>query len=261
MRMAYTNSYKAPDNQTLLPGYYGPDPYDINWILPLHEATLQSERVKLTPFIPALHAKEYAEQSTDHPELHRWLPIQLSGLDEILTAIELRVRRDPTWILFAIIDKARGGAMAGVIGLINVSSANLSAEIGWAVVFPAFQRTYVTSNAVGLLLRYCLDLPVPGAARPGLGFRRVQWTAHAANRPSRAAAERMGFREEGILRWTWVLPEGMEGNGIALRDGDPLSARPGRHSLMLSLCVDDWESGGREHVEGLIDRQELGVKA
>jgi hypothetical protein len=31
--------------------------------------------------------------------------------------------------------------------------------------------------------------------------------------------------------------------------------------LMLSLCVDDWESGGREHVEGLIDRQELGVKA
>jgi RimJ/RimL family protein N-acetyltransferase len=253
--MAYTNYYKAADKQTLLPGYYGTDPYDINWILPLHEATLQSKRVKLTPFIPALHAKEYAEQSAAHPELHRWIPMQLSSLDEILTAVELRVRRDPTCILFAIIDKARGGAMAGVIRLVNVSPANLSAEIGWAVVFPAFQRTYVTSNAVGLLLRYCLDLPIPGAARPGLGFRRVQWTAHAANRASAAAAERMGFRDEGVLRWGRVLPEGMEGNGIALRDGDPLNARPGRHSLMLSLCADDWENGGREHVEGLINRQ------
>jgi RimJ/RimL family protein N-acetyltransferase len=253
--MAYTNSYKARDLPALLPDYYGPDPYDINWTVPLHEATLESERVKLTPFIPTLHAREYAEQSAAHPELHRWIPIDLSSLDRILTEVELRVRRNPTWILFTIIDKARGDAMAGVIGLIRTSPANLSVEIGWAVVFPAFQRTYVTTNAVGLLLRYCLDLPIPGAARPGLGFRRVQWVTHTANRPSQAAAKRIGFKEEGVLRWTMVLPEGTEGNGIPVRDGDPLSGRPGRHSMMLSLCADDWENGGREHVQGLIDRQ------
>jgi hypothetical protein len=63
----------------------------------------------------------------------------------------------------------------------------------------------------------------------------------------------MGFKEEGVMRWTSVILEGMEGNMIALRNGDPKSTRPGRHSVMLSLCADDWESGGREHVQHLIN--------
>ena len=151
--MAYTNSYEAPDVPALLPGYYGPDPYDVNWVMPLHEATLESESVKPTPFIPSLHAREYAEQSAAHPGLHRYFPLNLSSLDAILTEVEQRVRRNPTWVLFAIIDKARGGTLAGVIGLIHASSVNLSAEVTWVLVFPAFQRTYVASNAIGLLLR------------------------------------------------------------------------------------------------------------
>ena len=72
--MAYTNPCEAPNVPALLPGYYGPDPYDVNWMMPLHEATLESERVKLTPFIPSLHAREYAEQSAAHPGLHRYFP-------------------------------------------------------------------------------------------------------------------------------------------------------------------------------------------
>jgi len=252
--MAYTNSYKAPDVPALLPGCYAPDPYDVNWIMPLHEETLESARIKLTPFIPSLHAKGYAEQIAAHPELHRYFPFNPSTLDEILTMIELTVRRDPTWILFAIIDKARGGGTyVGIIGLIRASPANLSAEIAWTIVFPEFQRTYVTSNAVGILLQYCLELP-SNPHRPGLGLRRVQWTAHTDNRPSHAAAERMGFKEEGVLRWAYVIPEGMNGNGLALRDGDPLSPKPGRDSLVFSLCADGWESGNREHVQRMIDR-------
>jgi len=53
------------------------------------------------------------------------------------------VRRDPSRMLFAITDKARGGAMAGVIGLINASVQNLSAEIGWVLAFPAFQPALI----------------------------------------------------------------------------------------------------------------------
>ena len=256
--MVYTNSYKKPDRPTLLPGYFGPEPYDINWAFPLYEETLESERVKLTPFIPSLHAQEYAAQVSAQPDLHRWLPIDLSSLDHILTEIELRVRRNSSWILFAIIDKARGGAMAGLIGLIDASEKNLSAEIAWVIVFPAFQRTYVTSNAVGILLQYTLELPSPdpgSGRRRGLGFRRVQWTAHSENKPSHAAARRMGLKDEGIQRWTNVLHEGGEGNGIPLRAGDPLSPRSGRHSALFAICADDWESGGREHVERMIDRK------
>ncbi|KAH9052651.1 acyl-CoA N-acyltransferase [Lactarius vividus] len=258
--MAYINSYKKPEKPTLLPGYFGPDPYDINWAFPLYEETLESERVKLTPFIPSLHAQEYAAQVSARPDLQRWFPFDLSTLDQLLMEVEVRVRRNPSWILFAIIDKARGGVMAGVIGLINASSQNLSAEIAWVLVFPAFQRTYVTSNAIGIMLQYALELPspepVPGrGVRRGLGFRRVQWTAHSANKPSHAAAMRMGLKEEGTLRWTIVLHEGAEGHGIPLRTGDPLSPRPGRHSVLFAVCADDWENGGREHVQRLIDRK------
>jgi RimJ/RimL family protein N-acetyltransferase len=253
--MSFTNSFKAEDWK-LLSGYYGPDPYDINWLMPLHEATLESDRVKLTPFIPSLHARGYADQVKAHPDLHRWFPFNLSTLDIILSAIETLIRRYPMCILFAVIDKARGDAFAGVIGLINTSPTNLVTEIAWAVVFPEFRRSYVTNNAVGLLLKYCLELPssaTPG--RCGLGFRRVQWTAHTENQPSVAVAKRMGFKEECLMRWTWVLSEGAEGNGIPLRDGDPLSPRPGRHSVVFSFCADDWESGGKEHVQHMIDRQ------
>jgi RimJ/RimL family protein N-acetyltransferase len=253
--MAYTNSYKAPVIPPLLPGYYGPDPHDINWIMPLHEATLESDCVKLTPFIPSLHAKEYAKQVAAHPELHRYMPLDPSNLDEILTTYEHLVRHQPTNTLFAIIDKARGGALAGVIGLFFMSPENLSVEAGWVIVFPSFQRTYVTTNAVGLLLRYCLE-PPSALQRPGLGLRRVQWIAHMANRASQATAKRMGFEAEGVLRWTGVLPNAEKEDAIALRHGDLERTRQCRHSVILSLCVDDWESGGREHVQRLIDPRE-----
>ena len=257
--MAYTNSYKAPEWPTLLPGYSDRDPYDINWAFPLYEETLESERVKLTPFIPSLHAQEYAAQARARPDMHRDFPFELSSLDHILASVELLMRRNPSCILFAILDKARGGAMAGVIGLVNASAAQLCAEIAWALVFPAFRRTYVTSNAIGILLQYALEIPSPSprpGARRGLGFRRVQWMAPTSNKSSQAPATRMGLKEEGVLRWTWVLPEGVEGNGIPLRARDPLGPRPGRHSVLFALCADDWETGGREHVQRMIDRNE-----
>jgi RimJ/RimL family protein N-acetyltransferase len=253
--MSFTNSFKG-DNTPFPSGYYGPDPYDINWMMPLHEATLESDRVKLTPFIPSLHARAYADELKTDPDLHRWFPFDLSTLDDILAKTEILIRQPPLCLLFAIIDKARGDALAGVISLVNVNPANLRAEIAWLVVFPEFRRSYVTSNAIGLLLNYCLELPdPPSGRRPGLGFRRVEWAGHTENQSSITVAERMGFKEECLSRWVWVLPEGAEGNGIPIRDGDPMSTRPGRHSVLFSFCADDWESGGREHVQQMIHRQ------
>jgi len=214
--MSFTNSYK--DDKPVEPGY-GPDPYDINWMMPLHETTLESDRVKLTPFVPSLYARPYADQVKAHPDIHRYYPLDLTSLDKILFEIETLVRSRPAYILFAIIDKARGGAFTGVIGLFGASPTNLSAEIAWIVVFPEFRRTYVTSNAVGLILNYCLELPSAPPERRGLGFRCVQWTAHPENQPSIALAKRMGFKEEGLLRWTWVVPQVVEGMGSRCATG------------------------------------------
>ena len=101
-----------------LSGYYGSNAYDINWLMPLHDAQLESDRVKPTPFILSLYTRGYADQPKAHPCLHRWFSFDLSTLatkPTILTATEYLLRRYPTCILFAVIDKAHGNTFAGVI--------------------------------------------------------------------------------------------------------------------------------------------------
>jgi len=128
---------------------------------------------------------------------------------------------------------------------------------------PAFQRTHVTTNAIGLLLQYALDLPVDG----GLGLRRVRWQCNSANIASARVAERIGFRYEALLKWDRIMHGGWKtgkaGNNRTMPRGcgEPGKVEPdkveemGRDTIMLSICWDDWEDGGREKVKNLIERQ------
>lgn len=174
------------------------------------------------------------------------------------------VDADPARMLYAVIDQTRSptaedesGALAGVIGYMNSSTQNLSTEIGFVVTLPPFQRTHVTSNAIGLLLQYALE---PRSSE-GLGLRRVQWQCNSMNVASQRTAVRMGFRLEGILRWDRVFAQGRskgkEGHGRDLPPGtnpDDL----GRDTVMYSLCWDDWEQGAREAVRAVMDRWAVG---
>lgn len=109
----------------------------------------------------------------------------------------------PEECLYAVIDKVPAsreeklnGKYAGFISLSATNPVNAVTEMG-AIIFPAFQRTHVATNDMGLLLLYTLDPPYAG----GLGLRRVEWQCHAGNVASRRAALRMGFGFEGITRW------------------------------------------------------------
>ncbi|KAJ6494822.1 acyl-CoA N-acyltransferase [Mycena vitilis] len=218
--------------------------YDVNFNHPVPESGLETSRVKLTPFIPLDHGDQLYSTLSAHPELERLLPIRLNPDN-----VENLFRMDRESILFAVIDKTKAekGTLAGVIGLVHTSSQNLSTEIACVICFPEFQRTFVNSNAVGILMRYCLDLPKDG----GLGFRRVQWTANPVNTASIKAAERMGMKLEGTMRWTWVLPEGKAGKAAGAGRGEGA----GRDSVLLATYWDDWENGGRDHVTKVINRQ------
>lgn len=107
----------------------------------------------------------------------------------------------------------------------------------------------MTSNAIGILLRFCLEVPsrTPGA----LGLRRVQWTANPANVKSINSAKRMGLKEEGVMRWYLTSPANREGEPS--REGDPKQNLRGRGSTMLAMCWDDWENGWREKVQELVE--------
>jgi RimJ/RimL family protein N-acetyltransferase len=153
------------------------------------------------------------------------------------------------------------GAPAGTIGLLSASPQNLSVEIGRVKIFPPYQRTHVASNAVGLLLQYTLNTPIPptgmnrethSGGTSGLGLRRVTWISHPLNEPSIRLARRLGFKLEATLRWDRALPPGKEdaSNGHGIRCGDPKPDWTGWDTVLLSICWDDWElDGGRERVE------------
>ncbi len=261
--MSFCNNYTSPSPpHRRLNDLYGPDPYDINCIIPLNLAVLENERIKLTPIIPRIHATEFLEQVQKHPEIHHYIPFPFPNTLDDVCEFFREFQKIPGHILFAIHDKTRpsdkfeqavggGGCFAGTIALVNTSIPDLSTEVGF-IVFQDYQRTHVFSNAAGLLINYCLNLPSDPIS-PGFGFRRVQWFANSANLRSIAAGERLGFRQEATLRWHRVLPGGKD--GIKSRDGDPAGEdRFGRHSVLLSLCWDDWDGGAKERLAIIMAR-------
>lgn len=164
-----------------------------------------------------------------------------SSADAITDLINTRVQLEPGTIVFAVLDKTRPGhPLAGLVGLVGTSPANLSTELGWLVTLPAFQRTHTTTHAVGLLLAYCLDSPAEG----GLGLRRVQYQSHVLNAASIRVAERFGFRFEMKQKAT----------RIATGKGEGWNVEGSLQMMMFAMCWDDWEDGGREKLRALLSK-------
>ncbi|KAG5653482.1 hypothetical protein H0H81_000117 [Sphagnurus paluster] len=232
------------------------DEYSPNFCFPVKD--LESERVKLTPFLPPKHAEELYKIPLPSFDYLPFGPYETPA-DFVEGLVEGRIHPDPGCTLFAVYDKTKasetghpGGAFAGTIGFCNSSAQNLVVEIAFVLISPKFQRTHVTSNAIGLLLHYALDLPEKG----GLGLRRVVWQASPLNVPSVGAAERMGFRREGLLRWHYVLSEVKHiGNGRDTRSGDPKAKLLGRDTVVLSVCWDDWDDGAWKKVDEVMERR------
>ena len=166
--------------------------------------------------------------------------------------IEGIVRPNCHMMLYAVIDKTRPptsvdmeGALAGFLAYTGASVVHQSTEIACVVILPPFQRTHVTSNAVGLLLNFALNTTAEGC----LGLRRVQWRASTANPASVQVAEKFGFVTEGVLRWHRVFPggrsQGKQGNdkhGPPGADDDDLAG----DAVQLSMCWDDWFIHGKK---------------
>ncbi|KAH9478008.1 hypothetical protein JR316_0010242 [Psilocybe cubensis] len=222
---------------------------DSNFCFPL-PPFLESDKVKLVPLVPSEHALPVFKQMQAYPRVFDLLPMEpFADLDAFTNGYLANIRADSGSVTFVIFDKTKAALpVAGIIGLTHTSVTDLQTEIGCAIVFPPFQRTHVTTHAVGLLLHYALDLP----ASSGLGLRRVSWRANWLNKASVRTAEQMGFVFETVLRWNRVFPPGKvavsAGNGRQLRGGDPRAGCPGVDSVVLGLCWDDWENGVREKV-------------
>lgn len=88
------------------------------------------------------------------------------------------------------------GSIAGWLTLMEMQPANAAIELGHIWFSPRLQRTRAATEAMFLLMRHAMD---------DLGYRRLVWKCNALNAPSRAAAARLGFAFEGILRANLVV--------------------------------------------------------
>lgn len=224
-----------------------------------------NDRLKLIPFDADLHSTAFIAQSVNHPELFAHMPLRpFPTVGELKTALmdanSILSFSSPAHFIFAIIDKTRApspedeeGELAGTISYINTSKVNLSSEIGIVVILPKYQRSHVTTNAVGLLLQYAFSPPDEG----GLGLRRMHWTCSTANLASARVAERMGYEKVGVIPYHYRFPlgrrYGKEGNGKP----PPPGGEPDdlwRDTIVYSLSWDVWEDGARKKAEKAMSR-------
>lgn len=232
--------------------------------LPIH-TPIASPKVKLIPFAPTIHSAAFIAQTVDRPDLFAHVPSGPFTLEQLnaeftLQADSILSFANPNVFAFAIIDKTRppsaedpDGELAGMASFLNTSPVNLSTEIGMIVILPRYQRTHVTSHAVGLLLNHAFAAREEG----GLGLVRLHWHCSAANEASVRVAERMGYERVGVIPYHFRFPKGKllgkVGNGRALPPGaDPDDLW--RDTMVLSLSWDLWEKEAKGKVRRAMDR-------
>jgi RimJ/RimL family protein N-acetyltransferase len=71
-------------------------------------------------------------------------------------------------------------------------------EVGSVRFAPSLHRTAAATEAMFLMASHAFDQ---------LGYCRYQWKCNAENRPSRSAAERLGFTFEGIFRQHMIVKD------------------------------------------------------
>jgi RimJ/RimL family protein N-acetyltransferase len=227
-------------------------------------SSIENERLRLVPFDPSRHSSSFVQSVSPHPELFDYLPFgPFPSRDTFDPWFEETVFKSRSNIAFAIFDKTRPEhghhhhheAFAGMTGLLNASPQHLSTELGYLIIFPNFQRTHVSSNAVGLLLNWVLNSP-GDLVDPGLGLRRAYWSANTLNTRSIALAQRLGMKLEAIMRWDRVLPAQRSAfsRQEQPREGDPRRECPGRDTARLAICWDDWMNSGKEDAARVMNR-------
>ena len=179
-------------------------------------APLAGRTVGLEPLAPghatALHA---AGADAGDPDLWRFLPYGPWPDPAAWERWVAQAARSEDPLFFAVVPA--GGAPAGVVSLLRITPEHGTIEIGHVWFGAALQRTPAATEAIQLLARHAFD---------DLGNRRLEWKCDARNARSRRAAERFGFRFEGVFRQHQVVKGANRDTAwYALLDGEWPAAR------------------------------------
>ena len=167
-----------------------------NWTTPAapEPMVLNGRYCRLEPLNAEQHAALLFNAFVDQDELYDYLPA-----GPIHSAAQYHrwvkdVTSDAGNLFFAVYDLSQS-AYLGVLSYLRIAPDAGSIEVGNINFSKAMQRSPVSTEALYLTMQWAFEA----------GYRRFEWKCNALNKPSRRAAQRLGFSYEGTFRQALVV--------------------------------------------------------
>jgi RimJ/RimL family protein N-acetyltransferase len=163
--------------------------------------TLHGTHARLEPLSHEHHAG--LVEAVEDGELWKLWYTSVPRPEDMTKEIDRRLglHKAGTMLPFTVLDAA--GKIAGMTTYMNVDAANRRVEIGSTWYAKRVQRTPLNTQCKLLLLQHAFE---------SIDCIAVEFRTHFFNNQSRRAIERLGAKQDGILRSHQVAPNG------ALRD-------------------------------------------
>jgi RimJ/RimL family protein N-acetyltransferase len=195
--------------------------------------TLEGRYVRVRPLRASADADVlYAESHppAGDPELWTYLPGgPYRDVAEFRDALQVaESSEDPLFFTLARIPEDRP---TGVASYLRITPEHGVIEIGHIWFGASLRRSAASTEAIYLMAAHAFD---------GLGYRRLEWKCNALNQASRRAAERFGFRFEGIFRRHMVVKgRNRDTAWYAITDEEWPAIRAGFQAWLLPENFDD----------------------
>ncbi|MCH7539663.1 MAG: GNAT family N-acetyltransferase [Proteobacteria bacterium] len=153
---------------------------------------MEGHYCRVEPIDPGRHAADLHDANRTDEEGRIWTYLPYGPFDTFQAYLLWMERNalgaDP---MFHAIVERRTNKAVGVASYLRINPDHGVIEVGHINYSPLLQRTPAGTEAMFLMMRRAFD---------ELGYRRYEWKCDALNAASCAAAERLGFRFEGVFR-------------------------------------------------------------
>ena len=147
---------------------------------------------RVEPLDVKKHAKQLFTANSDDTNGQNWTYLSVSppkDFHEYLNWLNSVAALDDP-VFYTIVDTKSDFAV-GLASLMRIDVASGVIEVGHINFSPRLKQTCAATESMYLMMKRVFD---------DLGYRRYEWKCDSLNAPSRTAAERYGFRFEGVFR-------------------------------------------------------------
>ena len=138
------------------------------------------------------HAQGLFEAFAEDSNQHNWTYLPYGPFEDLPCFIEwlnaYSTSNDP---LFYVVINQNNDEIVGMVSYLRITPEVGTIEVGHIHFSPKMQQTPMATETMYLMMARVFD---------ELSYRRYEWKCDTLNAPSKKAAERFGFRFEGLWR-------------------------------------------------------------